>query len=272
MRRIASMALAALSLVAPCMADDDAPLLAEEPAKTNIVSNTRLIKGWKRTFVLGEAGGTLRDASGTIADYARGAAIEASAERLPEIIEAAMEGMTNALASLYAVTNNITNITQRVYVAGDLAADDLERDNIYAYVAGEYWDGVSDWYAVWFSRELASPPEMQWRYTTEIGDWWVQGNWELPWSASAVEVGGFEGCHWCEVPRPADIAGITIRANAYPRFGAPEKPFDFARKRFYLTTGDGTVTNLPWSGLWTNAEQRVCQWINGVFMGEIADE
>ena len=270
MRRLAIVALAALA--ATCGLADEDPLLAAGPVVTNVVSNSRMVKGWRRTFVLGEAGGTLKDASGTIADYARGAAIEASAERLPEIVEAAFVGMTNALTGLYAVTNNITNIVQQVFVAGDLAADDLERDNLYAYIAGEYYDGASDWYAVWFNRELASPPEMQWRYTTEIGEWWSQGNWELPWSASAVEVNGFSGCHWCEVPRPADIAGITVRANAYPRFGAAEKSFDFARRRFFLTEGDGSVTNLPWSGIWTNAEQRVFQWINGVFMGEVADE
>ena len=269
MRRIAAFALL-LALAGAALADGDGLALAATNAvTTNLVSNVQTAKGWRRYHVIGVEGGTLRDASGTIADYASGAAVEASAALLPEIAAAANEGLTNALARLYAVTNNIGNFTDRVYVAGDLSADDVERENFYAYVAGEAWDGVNDVLYVWFPAELPSAPRIKWRYTTSVGEYWVAGDFETPWDTKTYTVNGFEGCHKCVVARPREVCNITMRVNAYPQFGSEADGFDFARRRFALV--DGVATNLPWTGSWTNRAGVVHRWNNGVYLG-VLDE
>lgn len=238
---------------------------------TNIASNVQTARRWERWHVLGEEGGTLRDKSGSIADYATGVATEAAAAYLPEIVDGAHEGLTNALASLYAVTNHIGDFTERIYIAGDLQPDDTEATNFYAFVAAESYSGGTDTFWVWFSRELTSAPTMKWRYSTSLGEYWVEGEFEQPWDTSAATINGFEGCHRCDVQRPSAVMGITMRANAYPRLGSPDEGIDFRRKRFFLTDAAESVTNLPWTGLWTNSLGRVHRWLNGLYLGEVEE-
>lgn len=238
---------------------------------TNLVSNVQTAPRWERWHVLGKDGGTLLDKSGTIADYASGRAAEAAAAPLPEIAEGAHEGLTNALSMLYAATNHIHDFTERIYIAGDLQPDDTEVTNFYAFVAAESYANGVDTFWIWFSRALTSAPTMKWRYSTSLGEYWIEGEFEQPWDTAAVTTNGFEGCHRCDVQRPSQIGNITMRANAYPRLGSPADGFDFRRKRFFLTDTTETVTNLPWTGLWTNSTGRVHRWFNGLYLGEVEE-
>lgn len=242
----------------------------ETSTTTNTVSNIETSLGWKRYHVLGEAGGTLKDKSGKIADYLTGQTMTAAAAYAGELAEAAHEGMTNALQRLYAVTNNLSRFEGRIYIAGDLMADQTERTNLWCYIAAEAYSEGKDIYHVWFSRELPSKPVMTFRYRTELGTEDVTGIWEN-WN-SPVSTNGFEGCRKIVVERPSFVGRVTMRTDSYPKFGLESQGgFDFAKGAFYLTTDENTVTNLPWTGVWTNSANKVFQWNNGIFCGEVEE-
>lgn len=267
--RYSAVAFAAAVFSMLCLsvlAGDSGFVLSVDNAVTSVVSNVQTSRGWKRTFVIGEKGGTLLDASGRIADYQSGAAVEAAAAHLPEIMDAAHTGLTNSLAKLYAATNHIGEFTDRVFIAGDLQADS-ERANWWCYIANEARVGPDDVFYVWFSQDMPNPPRMVFRYRLDVGVAEVEANWELPWSGNSYDCGDFRGCRKCSVPRPASVGNVTMRVNAYPRIGTDEGGVDFARKVFAFV--DGTVTNFPWTGLWTNSAGRVWQFNNGVYTGEV---
>lgn len=238
---------------------------AADEDKTNVISNVQTVRSWKRYFVLGEANGTLKDASKTIADYLSGETLERTAEMLPQFIDAAHEGLTNALSTLYAVTNRVNDFTDRIYIAGDLEADDIERANFWTYIAAQSFDDGEDIFDVWFSSELHDPPRMTFRYSTDIGVENVAARWEN-WQTTRT-VSGFENCHRCYVERPAFAAHAVMKANAYPRIGHPSEGFDWMRKTFFLTDEAHSVTNVPWTGLWTNSNNQVLSFINGIYVG-----
>ncbi len=263
--------LALLGSVFSCWAADgeEPTLAATEAVHTNIASNVQTSKGWRRYHVIGEEGGTLKDASGKIADYLTGETVKASAAYCEDLAAAAHEGMTNALSQLYAVTNRISQFEGRIYIAGDLQASQ-ERANIWCYIASETFTGREDVFNVWFSRELGNAPHMTFRYRTELGEEYVSGVWEN-WQITH-DTNGFQRCHQITVTRPQTVGAITMRTDPYPKFGTPEGGFDFAKKVFYLTTDENTVTNLPWTGIWTNSTGRVLQWNNGIYMGEVEND
>ena len=269
--------IAFLLMATAIVAYGDEPLLGagnedddETSTTTNTVSNIETSLGWRRYHVIGEAGGTVKDKSGTIADYLTGQTMASTASYAGEIAEAAHEGMTNALDRLYAVTNNMSRFQGKIYIAGDLMADQTERANIWCYIASEAYADGKDIYHVWFSRDLPSQPRMVFRYRTAIGTEEVSGIWEN-WN-HPVSTNGFDGCRKIVVERPSFVGRVTMRTDSYPKLGtASQGGFDFAKKVFYLTTDENTVTNLPWTGIWTNSANKVFQWNNGIFCGEVED-
>ena len=263
-----ALSIIPIALVAVCALADDATVTTN--VVTNLVSEIRTVKEWKRTYIIGKEGGRLTDPTGTIADYATGAALAASARHSQTIMDGAYIGLTNALESLYAVTNNIGNFDNRIYLAGDLQPDDTARSNLWCYIPKHSFTNGVDTFWVWYSHRLGNAPRMQFRYRTETAEELVDGVWEAEninqWSNQTYTVDGYEWCHKISTVRPQSVGNMVMNIGAYPRFGTEQGGFDFARKAF-------TIDNeLPFTGAFTNVDGFVESYINGVFVGENEDE
>ena len=238
--------------------------MAQTNVTTNtVVSNARTVKAWRRTYVMGVEGGRLLDASGTIADKERGLSMQASAGYASNLTAAAYTGISNALGRLYAVTGQVSRFSDRIYVAGDLEPSELGASNFWWYVAAEGYEGVStNLYWVWFSRRPAYPPKLQFHYRTEGAGSLVTADC-VQWN-SLVDTNGFAGCVEYRAIRPSFAQGITMRLNPFGRLGAPGGSLDLSQAGLAIVQGG--VTNIPFTGTYTNTAGQVKRFQSGLLL------
>lgn len=237
--------------------------MAQTNVTTNtVVSNTRTVKAWRRTHVMGVEGGRLLDASGTIADKERGLAMQASAGYASNLTAAAYVGISNALGRLYAVTGQVSRFSDRIYVAGDLQPDTAGRSNFWWYVAAEGYEGITNLYWVWFSQRPVNLPQLRFHYRTEGAGSLVTAevvNWNL-----LADTNGFYGCVEYRAIRPSFAQGITMRLNPFGRLGAPGGSLDLSQAGLAIVQGG--VTNIPFTGTYTNTAGQVKRFQSGLLL------
>jgi hypothetical protein len=191
-------------------------------------SNVQTVKAWVRNPVMGDVEtGELRDTSGLIAEGQRAAAIEAALQQSTNLIASAHTGLTNALQSLYTVTNRISEFTGRIYIAADMD-EDIAYSNVYLSVGKEWIEDTTNvHYWVYSNYELATCPATIWDFElspTEI----VYVDGQIQNSGNAVtNINGISYYH-IKVPRPTGAASVTIRTNKHMKIGHTSKPLDLA--------------------------------------------
>ena len=189
-------------------------------------SDVQTVKAWTRTYIMGLPGGTLRDPTGTIADAQRCAAAAASVTASSNLVNAAHTGLTNALASLYAVTNRIDDFTSRIYLAADME-DDPGYSNIWSAVVGESVEtnGTLHYYCH-YNRELSAPPITRWSFDIEEGSiLWADG--VVSTNNITTNCNGY-ACYDISVVPPAGVGNVVLRANKFMIIGAAGYPLDIA--------------------------------------------
>lgn len=191
-------------------------------------SNVETVKAWLRNPVMADVEtGLLRDTSGLIADGQRVAAIEATLQQSTNLIKAAHTGLTNALQSLYAVTNRISEFTGRIYITADM--DEAEGySNIWLSVGREWIeDATNIHYWVYSNYDLATCPATIWDFelsATEIV--YVEG--QIQNGGNAVTNINSVSYFHVKVPRPAGAANVVIRTHKHMKIGHATKPLDLA--------------------------------------------
>jgi len=191
-------------------------------------SNVETVKAWVRNPVMADVEtGLLRDTSGLIAEGQRAAAIEAGLSQSTTLINAARSGLTNALQSLYAVTNRIAEFTGRIYIAADM--DEAEGYSNIWVSTGREWveDTTNVHYWIYSNYNLATCPATLWDFElspTEVV--YVAG--EIQNGGNAVtNINGISYYH-VKVPRPAGAANVVIRTHKHLKIGHATKPLDLA--------------------------------------------
>lgn len=208
-------------------------------------SNVQKVKAWVRNPVMGDtATGELRDTSGLIADGQRAAAIEAALQQSTNMINAAHSGLTNALQSLYAVTNRIEEFTGRIYIAADMD-EDVAYSNVYLSVGKEWIEDTTNInYWVYSNYELATCPATIWDFElapTEIV--YVEG--QIQNEGNAVTNINSISYYHIKVTRPAGAANVVIRSHKHLKIGHTTKPLDLASAGMTLDGADlftGTIS------------------------------
>ena len=258
MRRLVALALFPFAVLA-----DDASLLgaANTNAVTNVVSNVQRVKGWTRQYVHVSRDGSLNDPSGKLVDAGLEAERRERAGNAQRVTEAARDGMTNSLARVYAMTNQVHGGSLSVRLS---MKPPSANTNFYAYVVSEHTDGTNDVAMYYFSRQLAIPPKVQRRYRDGVSTTYVEGEWNN-WTTNGVEVTDSDGVSWSgcnklRFARPSWAVGVPVRPNRHPRLGHPVSGFDFGGATVYV---NGRLTR---TGYVTNGTQRA-YFDNGVYKG-----
>lgn len=207
------------------------PILAQ-------TSNVETVKAWTRDPVMADlATGELRDTSGLIANGQRVAAIQAGLDASTNLVVASNAGLTNALASLYAVTNRISEFNGRIYIAADMDMDEAN-SNIYVAVGREWIEDPTNLnYWVYSNYELATCPRTIWDFElspTEIV--YVEG---LPQNDgnAVTNINGFSYFH-VKVPRPSSVGNVVIRTHKHLMTGHATTPLDLAASGLTLDGAD----------------------------------
>jgi len=207
-------------------------------------SNVETVKAWVRNPVMADVEtGLLRDTSGLIADGQRAAAMEAGLSQSTNLINAAHIGLTNALQSLYAVTNRIAEFTGRIYIAADM--DEAEGySNIWVSTGREWVEETTNvHYWIYSNYNLATCPATLWDFElspTEVV--YVPGKIQNGGN-SVTNINGISYYH-VKVPRPAGAANVVIRTHKHLKIGHATKPLDLAPAGMTLDGADlytGTI-------------------------------
>jgi len=208
-------------------------------------SNVERVKAWVRNPVMGDVEtGELRDTSGLIAEGQRATAIEAALQQSTNLINAAHTGLTNALQSLYAVTNRTAEFTGRIYIAADM--DEAEGySNIWMSTSREWVEDTTNvHYWIYSNYNLATCPATLWDFElspTEIV--YVAG--EIQNGGNAVtNINSINHFH-VKVPRPLAAANVVIRTHKHLKIGHATKPLDLAHAGMTLDGADlftGTIS------------------------------
>lgn len=208
----------------------------ETAAVTNlvIVSETTNALGWTRQALFDGGNGRVVDRSGTVVSYADAVAQMTTATNLQRIAAATMQGVTNALETLWAVTNQIPEHTDHIALYLPYATLPA---NLAGEVVSEGSDGTTDWQTVRYSQYLSIAPNRHVKYTYLNVTATVECVWDA-WNPSSL-------VHRCTMTRPTMLRGRLIRSYAHDRMGGP-KGFDFGSA---LVTVDGEPT---FTGAWTN--------------------
>ena len=228
---------------------------------TNVVSNVQTVRGWTRQKVGVRPDGTLVDPSGSLVSAALEAERGERARNAQVVTEAARDGMTNALARVYALTNRVPDASVSLRLSMKPPAANT---NFYAYIVSERTDGTNDVATYYFSRQLLIPPKVQRRYRDGTYTAFVEGGW-LNWSTNGVDVTDsegvtWEGCNELRFVRPAWAVGVPAKPNRHPALGHPATGLDFAGATVYV---DGRLTL---TGYVTNSVDGVRAYFdNGVF-------
>jgi hypothetical protein len=205
-------------------------------------SNVQTVRGWRRTHVIGVSGGSLLDASGTIASQQRLSAAQAMNNASTQLVSAASAGLTNALLRLYSAASHTNDYTGRLFIASDLE-EDPGYSNILGAVVGETVsnDGTLH-YFVHYNKELHSAPKTIWEFNlSEIATQWSIGT-------STNETTNFNGyaCYDISVKRPDDTWNYVLRAKKFMLFGSPSIPLALSDAGLELIVG--SLTNRPFTG------------------------
>lgn len=218
-----------------------AVVCADETVETAAVTTNLVISstvtnmlGLSRQAVMGAPGGRVIDRSGTVVSYADAVAQMTTATNLQRIAAATMQGVTNALETLWAVTNQIPEHTDHIALYLPYATLPA---NLAGEVVSEGSDGTTDWQTVRYSQYLSIAPNRHVKYTYLNVTATVECVWDA-WNPSSL-------VHRCTMTRPTMLRGRLIRSYAHDRMGGP-KGFDFGSA---LVTVDGEPT---FTGAWTN--------------------
>jgi hypothetical protein len=221
----------------------------EPKAATNlvIVSDEAQILGLTRQALLDGGDGKVIDRSGVVVAYADMIAQKTIATNIQRIATATAVGVTNALNSLWAVTNQIPSHAEHIQLY-------LPRQNAPLNLTGEVisegTDGVIDWQIVRYSQYLAIAPNRHVEYTYYNVTANVECVWDT-WDATKLE-------HRCTFTRPQLLRGKLINSFQHEILGG-DNGFDFGSA---LVTVDGEAT---FTGEWTNrATGVVHHFRNGV--------
>ena len=240
-------------------------LFASHGGEMTNVTQTVLKRGWKRTHVIGLPGGTLLDASGKITDYVKGKTYTDVTSNQSAIIEGAMQGCTNALERLYAVTNRIELYQKKLFVMAHTYPDMVSRDNFWMFTPRETTDGTNDYAYIYFSVDITnSIPVVKRRYISETGTNIVQGTW-VNYTNDNFMVEGCAHCRRIVFKRPEGMERLVVYPNPYATIGDVNTYFDFGPTMF--TVNDEEY----YTGTWTNSNGKIFRWTNGVKVGGIQD-
>lgn len=241
MKRIIAI-LFCLSFTA--IADD-----AEATAATNlvIISDEAVSMGLSRQALLDGGNGKVVDRSGTVVAYADMIAQKTIATNIQRIATATANGVTNALKSLWAVTNQIPSHAEHIALYLPRSKTPL---NLTGEVISEGTDGTIDWQIVRYSQYLAIAPNRHIEYCYYNVTATVECVWDK-WIPTNLE-------HRCTFMRPVAFRGKLINSRRHETIGG-SKGFDFGSA---LVTVDGEAT---YTGEWTNrATGVVHHFRNGV--------
>lgn len=218
---------------------------------TNLVisSNVTNMLGLSRQALLDGGNGRVVDRSGTVVSYADAVAQMTTATNLQRVADATMQGVTNALKSLWAVTNQIPSHANHIALYLPRATPPR---NLTGEVTSEGTSGATDWQIVTYSQRLIIPPHRQVKYTYLNVTATVECVWDA-WDTNAYS-------HRCTMTRPSMLRGRLVRSYVHDRIGGP-KGFDFGSA---LVTVDGKPT---YTGEWTNRiTGAVHQFRNGAIL------
>ena len=221
----------------------------EIAATTNllITSNTTNELGWTRQALMGDGNGHVIDPSGVVVSAAEAAAQLSLATNLQQVSVSTARGITNALSSLWAVTNLVPDKAHHVQLYFPRSSVPL---NLTAEVVEEGSDGVTDWQTVKYSQMMAIAPNRHVDYVYPGGTATVAAVWD-DWKPNSYT-------NRCTFVRPAIVRGRLVNSYRYDIIGGP-KGFDFGSA---LVTVNGKPT---YTGFWTNNFNNVVyQFVNGV--------
>ena len=213
-----------------------APIADGEKSVTNLVitSDEVMALGLSRQALLDGGNGRVIDRSGTVVSHADAAAQMALATNLQRIATATANGVTNALQSLWDVTNQIPSHAEHIALY-------LPRQNIPLNLTGEVisegTDGITDWQIVEYSQLLTIAPNRHVEYTYLNVTATVECVWDK-WEKDSYT-------HRCTFTRPTALRGKLINSRWHETIGGA-KGFDFGSA---LVTVDGKAT---FTGAWTN--------------------
>jgi hypothetical protein len=159
----------------------------------------------------------------------------ALATNLQQIATATANGVTNALQSLWDVTNQIPSHAEHIALYLPRQALPL---NLTGEVISEGTDGVTDWQIVEYSQLLTIAPNRHVEYTYLNVTATVECVWD-EWDKDSYT-------HRCTFTRPTALRGKLINSRWHETIGGP-KGFDFGSA---LVTVDGEPT---FTGTWTNS-------------------
>lgn len=214
--------------------------LADDSVKTAAATNLFIASeevmelGLSRQALLDGGNGKVIDRSGTVVSHADASAQMALATNLQQIATATASGVTNALESLWDVTNQIPSHAEHIALYLPRAKTPL---NLTGEVIDEGSDGTIDWQIVRYSQYLAIAPNRHIEYCYYNTTATVECVWDK-WDATTL-------AHRCSFARPAAFRGKLINSTRHETTGGA-KGFDFGSA---LVTVDGEPT---FTGEWTN--------------------
>lgn len=242
-------------------ATEDTNEVATASTPLLIVSNVEEVKAKVRQVVMASENNQLIDPSRQIASYAEAEALAAATEEVEVISVAAKEALDTSMKYLYDNTNKVAKASQTF--AMDFAPL-TDRANLTAYVVKEETDGIVDYQWVWYSQELALPPNRSVVYEYDGGSatnavtWMDENPTVQGWNPQGVTVDGWSGCHKCKVNRPTFAQNIPVITRPNDVFGNANG-FGFGSM---LVTIDGIAT---YTGYVTNTVNSVVAYFdNGV--------
>lgn len=176
-----------------------------------LISNEALRRRWSRVAVMATPDGRPLEPTGRVAARADAVALDVALARAGELADSARAAMTNAVAALAAVTNQVPESAQHIAVS----VPSLGAPNLQGMVVSEGFDGTNDWQVVRFNQFLSVPPRRTVEYVRPGSTSTVECAWDYPWDGSNAE-------HRCTFPRPAWMAGdMVIRTRRREIFGGP---------------------------------------------------
>lgn len=226
-----------------------APIAEDEKSVTNLVitSDEVMELGLSRQALLDGGNGKVIDRSGTVVSHADAAAQMTLATNLQRIATATASGVTNALESLWSVTNQIPSHAEHIALYLPRQALPL---NLTGEVISEGTDGVTDWQIVEYSQLLTIAPNRHVEYTYLNVTATVECVWDK-WDKDSYT-------HRCTFTRPTALRGKLINSRWHETIGG-SKGFDFGSA---LVTVDGKPT---FTGTWTNAlTGKIYNFRNGI--------
>jgi hypothetical protein len=228
-----------------------APIAEDEKSVTNlvIISDEVTELGLSRQAVMDGGNGKVVDRSGTVVSYADAVAEKTIATNIQRIATATANGVTNAMHSLWSVTNQIPSHAE--HIALYLPRVDTP-PNLVGEVIDEGTDGTNDWQMVKYSQYLIIAPNRHVQYSLFDETATVECVWDK-WNATSL-------VHRCTFIRPQRFRGKLVNSRRHETIGGA-KGFDFGSA---LVTVDGKPT---YTGAWTNSiTGEIHNFRNGVIL------